>query len=254
MPDHQDATRERARKLGLYGLLAHWDQITDDDAWLRKLLDIEESERKRRSLERRIRNARIGAFKAMPDFDWKWPKKINRSSIDELFNLSFIEEGANVVLLGANGVGKTMIAKNLTYQALLRGYTARFTTASDMLGDLAAQHSTDALVRRLRRYSKPQLLVVDEVGYLSYDNRYADLLFEVVTRRYEQRSIVITTNKQFTDWGVIFPNAACVVTLVDRLVHRSEIIPIEGESYRLKEAKERAAKKRRSRTAGQSKT
>jgi DNA replication protein DnaC len=238
-----DITRERARKLGLYGLLAHWDEI-DDDAWLEKLLQIEEAERMRRSLERRIHNARIGAFKPMADFDWKWPGKAHRPAIDELFSLQFVEEPANVVLLGPNGVGKTMIAKNLAYQALLRGHTARFTSASDMLNDLAGQQTTDSLARRLRRYCSPQLLVVDEVGYLSYDNRYADLLFEVVTRRYEQRSIVITTNKPFAEWGEIFPNAACVVTLVDRLVHRAEIISIEGDSYRLKEAKERAARKR----------
>jgi DNA replication protein DnaC len=240
------ADRDRARRLGLYGLLAHWDEV-QDQAWLPRLLALEDAERGRRSLERRIHNARIGAFKAMADFDWAWPKKIHRPTIEELFTLQFIEEGANVVLLGPNGVGKSMIAKNLAYQALLRGHTARFTAASDMLTDLAAQQTSGSLARRLRRYCNPALLCIDEVGYLSYDNRYADLLFEVVTRRYEHRSIVLTTNKPFAEWSEIFPNAACVVTLVDRLVHRSEIVQIEGDSYRLKEAKERAAKKRKAR-------
>jgi len=154
-----------------------------------------------------------------------------------------------------------MIAKNLTYQAVMRGYTARFAAASDMLNDLAAQQTSGTLARRLRRYCNPQLLAIDEVGYLSllaidevgylsYDNRYADLLFEVVTRRYEQRSIVLTTNRPFAEWGEIFPNAACVVTLVDRLVHRAEIIQIQGDSYRLKEAKERSARKRKARGNG----
>jgi DNA replication protein DnaC len=240
------ADRERAQRLGFYGLLAHWDEV-QGQPWLPHLLEIEDTERRRRSLERRIRSARIGAFKTMADFDWAWPKKIHRATIDELFTLRFIEEGANVVLLGPNGVGKSMIAKNLAYQALLRGHTARFTAASDMLTELAGQSTSGALARRLRRYCNPQLLAIDEVGYLSYDNRYADLLFEVVTRRYEQRSIVLTTNKPFAEWSEIFPNAACVVTLVDRLVHRSEIVQIEGDSYRLKEAKERAAKKRKAR-------
>ena len=245
-----DALRERARKQGLYGLLAHWDQVEGAD-WLPWLLETEESERRRRSLERRIHNARIGAFKAMTDFEWKWPKKIQRAAVDELLRLQFIDEAANVVLLGPNGVGKSMIAKNLAHQAVLRGYTARFTSASDMLADLADQQSSSALARRLRRYCNPQLLVIDEVGYLSYDNRYADLLFEVVTRRYEQNSIVLTTNKPFAEWGEIFPNAACVVTLVDRLIHRAEIVAIEGESYRLKEAKERAARKKKARRGKQ---
>jgi DNA replication protein DnaC len=244
-----EAHHQRARNLGLYGLLAHWNEVQSQD-WLPWVLETEEVERRRRSLERRIHNARVGAFKPMADFNWKWPQKIHRASVDELFTLQFIDEGANVVLLGPNGVGKTMIAKNLTYQAVLRGYTARFTSASDMLNDLAAQQTSGTLARRLRRYCNPALLAIDEVGYLSYDNRYADLLFEVVTRRYEQRSIVLTTNKPFAEWGEIFPNAACVVTLVDRLVHRAEIIQIQGESYRLKEAKERAVRKRKARGNG----
>jgi len=241
-----DSHQERARALGLYGLLANWAEVQDQD-WIPWVLKTEETERRRRSLERRIHNAHIGAFKPMADFNWKWPKKIHRATIDELFTLQFIDEGANVVLLGPNGVGKTMIAKNLTYQAVLHGYTARFASASDMLNDLAAQQTSGSLSRRLRRYCNPALLAIDEVGYLSYDNRYADLLFEVVTRRYEKRSIVLTTNKAFAEWNEIFPNAACVVTLVDRLVHRAEIAQIQGDSYRLKEAKERAARKKKSR-------
>lgn len=236
----------RLRRLGLYGLLANLDEL-EDEPWLAQLLELEEAERRRRSLERRIKNARIGAFKPMADFDWSWPGKVDREAIDELFRFGFIEEAANAVLVGPNGVGKSMIARNLAHQALLRGLTVRFTTASDMLSELAAQESDASLTRRLRRYCRPQLLVVDEVGYLSYDARYADLLFEVVTRRYEERSVVVTTNKPFTEWADVFPNAACVVTLVDRLVHRAEVISIEGESYRLKEAKERAECKRKTR-------
>ena len=138
-----------------------------------------------------------------------------------------------------------MLAKNLAHQAILHGRTASFTLASDMLHDLAAQESTTALARRLRRYTSPTVLAIDEVGYLSYDARYADLLFEVVTRRYQQRPIILTTNKAFGEWNQVFPNAACVVTLVDRLLHRAEILALEG--YRLKEAQERATRKAKSR-------
>lgn len=240
--------RARAKALGLWGLLAHCEELAGQP-WLKQLFELEETERQRRSLERRIANARIGTFTLMADFDWRWPQKLNRELVEELFTFAFLREVANVVLLGPNGVGKTMIAQNLAYQALLRGATVRFTTASAMLNELAGQESGTALQRRLRRYVNPTLLVVDEVGYLSYDNRHADLLFEVVSRRYGQRSIVLTTNKPFSQWSEVFPNAACVVTMVDRLVHKAEIVEINAASYRLKEAKERAARRQAGRAA-----
>ena len=221
-----------------------WRSTLLNEPWLVRVIEIEDAERARRSLKRRLDNSRLGAFKPIADFDWTWPEQCDRSAIEELFSLGFNEEAANVVFIGNKGLGKTMILKNLTHQAVLRGHTARFTLASDMLHDLAAQDSTIALARRLRRYTSPHLLSIDEVGYLSYDSRYADLLFEVVTRRYEQRRpILLTTNKVFGEWNQVFPNASCVGTLIDRLVHRAEIIALEGKSYRLKEAEERAAQK-----------
>jgi len=239
-PDTQ-ALLERARVLGLYGLIDRWDEFAGE-AWIPKLLGIEEDVRTRRSLQRRIQQARLGTFKTLVDFDWAWPKSIDREAVEEVLSLKFVDEGANVIFLGPNGVGKTMLLRNVAYQAVVRGHQVCFTTASDMLSDLAAQDSSTALARRLRRYTHPKLLCVDEVGYLSYDNRYADLFFEVVSRRYDgPRSILLTTNKPFGEWGQVFPHAACVVTLVDRLIHRAEVVPIEGESYRLKEAKDRAA-------------
>jgi DNA replication protein DnaC len=246
-PQSRDALRDRARKLGLYGLLANWHTVAQED-WLPRLLDYEEAERHRRSLEKRLKQARIGSFKPMADFDWQWPKKIDRRAIEELFSFEFVAEAANVVLVGPNGIGKSLIAQNLAHQALLQGFTVRFTSCSEMLHTLARLQSDLSLHRYLQRYCHPQLLVVDEVGYLSYDSRYADLFFEIVTRRYQNRSVVITTNKAFSEWNDVFPNAACVVTLVDRLVHRAEILAIDGESYRLKEAKDRAAKKTKARS------
>lgn len=241
-----ETVRQRLRQLGLYGLLAQAEALMHEP-WFTQVLDIEDAERARRSLQRRLDDARLGTFKPVADFDWAWPTKCDRPLVEELFSLAFVEEAANVVLIGSNGLGKTMLLKNLAYQAVMHGHTARFTLASDMLHDLAAQNTTTALASRLRRYTTPTVLAIDEVGYLSYDARYADLFFEVVTRRYLNRPILLTTNKVFGDWTQVFPNAACVVTLIDRLMHRAEIVALEGESYRLKEAKERVARKAKAR-------
>ena len=232
--------RKRALVLGLRGLLARWDELAHEP-WLRTLLDIEEAERQRRSLERRLAAAKLTMMKPFADFDWKHPKTIDRSLVDELFELHFMRDHVNIVLLGPNGVGKTMLAQNLAHHAVMHGFTARFTTASAMLGDLDAQDGALALRRRLHRYVKPALLVIDELGYLPYTNRYADLLFEVVTQRYLKAPIVITTNRPFSEWAAIFQSATCVGTLLDRLCHRVEIVQIAGESWRLKESMERSA-------------
>jgi len=237
---------ERAERLGLYGLLAHWEELAEEE-WIEPLLSMEEEERARRSLERRVRSAKIGSFKPMCDFDWSWPRKIEREAVEDLFRFEFMNDAANVVLIGPNGVGKTTIAQNLAHQALLRGHTARFVSASMMLGDLTTQDGPIALARRLRRYVAPALLVVDEVGYLSYSSQHADLLFDIVNRRNSDRSTVVTTNKPFGEWNEVFPNSSSVVALVDRLVHRSEIVEIDGESYRLKEATERKEVQRKRR-------
>ena len=166
-----------------------------------------------------------------------------------MMTLDFLKDATNIVLVGPNGVGKTMCACNIGYQAVLAGHTALFTTAGQMLGELAALDSDSALRRKLRHYAAPDLLVIDEVGYLSYSNRHADLLFELVSRRYQQKSTVVTTNRAFADWGEVFPTAACVVSLIDRLMHRAEVVRIDGNSYRAKEAEERQAQRRAERSA-----
>jgi DNA replication protein DnaC len=236
--------RAQAASLRLHGLLVHWSAVMAEPEAARRVaqwLGWEHAERGRRSLERRVRAAHLGQFKPLADFDWGWPEQIDRAAVEELMTLQFLTDATNVVLVGPNGVGKTMCACNLGYQAVMAGHTVLFVTAGQLLGDLAALDSDSALRRRLRHYAMPDLLLIDEVGYLSYSNRHADLLFELVSRRYQHKSTLVTTNKAFAEWGEVFPNAACVVSLVDRLMHRAELVRIEGQSYRAKEAQERLA-------------
>jgi len=247
----QDAMRARASALNLHGLLAHWGDAAER-GWIADLLNWEEQERARRSLERRLGSAHIGKFKQLCDFDWMWPRQCDREAIEALMGLEFLQDHANVVVVGPNGVGKSTIAQNIAHRALLAGHTVLFTTAGQLFGDLAALDSDSALRRRLRHYARPQLLVIDEIGYLSYSNRHADLMFELISRRYETRSTLVTTNRSFKEWCEVFPNAACVVSMVDRLIHNAEIISIDGDSYRLKEAQERTEQRARRRRKAKS--
>src|SRR5689334_14257272 len=161
---------------------------------LEELARSEIQDRSRRSFERRFQHSHVGRFKPMADFEWNWPKKIDRSLIERALTLDFIPEARNLILMGSNGLGKTMVAKNIAYAALQAGYTVMFRTAPEILADLHCD-SPQAFRRKLNRYGRPALLAIDEVGYLSYDTAAADLLYEVVNRRYERRSILITTNK-----------------------------------------------------------
>jgi DNA replication protein DnaC len=246
-----DPLQTRANALHLHGLLGHWSEAVAA-GWAQTLIEWEEEERRVRSMERRLGSAHIGRFKPLCDFDWNWPASIDRATFDSLMTLDFIKEAANVLLIGPNGVGKSTLAQNLAHQALIHGHTVLFTSAGQMLGELAALDSGSALRRRLRHYAAPALLVIDEVGYLSYSNRHADLLFELISRRYQQKSTVVTTNRPFAEWHEVFPNAACVVSLVDRLMHNAEVVSIKGESYRAKEARDRAEQKAKQRRVAKS--
>lgn len=238
---------EKATTLKLFGLCVHWHELSSEElAFVEKLLQWEEIENKARGLQRRLSNAKIGRFKPLADFDWNWPEECDKSMVSDWLQLSFIQEATNIILVGNNGLGKSTIAKNIAHTAVLKGHSVLFVSASKMLGDLVSQDGALALQRRLKHYSNPEVLVIDEIGYLSYSNRHADLLFEIVNRRYENKPTIITTNKAFTEWGEVFPNASCAVSLIDRLVHHADIMVIKGGSYRMKEAQERVKKKSKS--------
>jgi DNA replication protein DnaC len=172
----------------------------------------------------------------MADFEWAWPTHIHRPTVERVLTLDFLAQREDVIVVASHGPGKTMIANNLVHQAILAGHSARFLTAADLILDLTKQETARVLQQRLRTYMRPAPLAIDDVGYLSYDAHAADPLFQVVSRRYEQKSLVITANLPFKQWGHRLPNAACAVALIDRLTHHAEIITIEGESYRKREA------------------
>ena len=219
---------------------AHWSphQI------LEQLVRAEIAERSRRSLERRLRLSGIKKFKPMADFDWSWPAKIERDVIERALTLDFLSESRNLVMVGRNGLGKTMIAQNLCHAAVLAGYSVLFRSAPALLEELHRQ-TPEGRRSKLRTYTNVGLLCVDEVGYLSFDDKAADLLYEVINRRYEHKPVILTTNKSFKEWNEEFPNATCIATMLDRLLHHADVTVIEGESYRVRESEKETAARRR---------
>jgi DNA replication protein DnaC len=179
----------------------------------------------------------------MADFDWSWPTQIERNLIERALTLDFLHPPRNLVLMGGNGLGKTMIAQNLCHRAVLAGYSVAFRSAAALLDDLQRQ-TPEGRRRKIRTYANVGLLCVDEVGYLSFDDKAADLLYEVINRRYERKPVIVTTNKTFQEWGEVFPNATCLVTLLDRLIHHADVTLLAGKSYRLRESELETAARR----------
>jgi DNA replication protein DnaC len=211
---------------------------------LEQLAQDELAERSRRSLERRLRLSGIKRFKSMADFEWSWPSKIEREVIERALTLDFLPEARNLVLVGRNGLGKTMIAQNVCHAAVLAGYSVVFRSAAALLEDLHRQ-TAGGRRNKLRTYANVGLLCIDEVGYLSFDDKAADLLYEVINRRYERKPVILTTNRPFKEWNEVFPNATCIVTLLDRLLHHADVTVIEGDSYRVRESEQETAARRR---------
>jgi DNA replication protein DnaC len=221
---HQDLASQAAKK--------HWSHLD----YLEKLADGEASLRRDRSIERRIRLARFPVIKTLDQFNWSWAKNINRLQVQNLFRLNFIKDKSNIIFLGGVGLGKTHLASALAYAACLKAHSVLFATAIDVINTLAAAQAAGRMKQELKKYTRPALLILDELGFLPIDKAGADLLFQVISLRYEQGALVITSNRAFKDWPEIFNNDSTLTSaILDRLLHHAETVVIEGKSYRMKD-------------------
>jgi len=224
--------KENCRPFAAEGNSNHWTHLD----YLARLIEGEAAARQNRAIVRRIKDARFPVVKTLDAFRWDWPKKINRLQIQDLFRLRFIDEKANAIFLGLCGLGKSHLATALGYAACQQGYSVLFANTIDVINTLSAAQAQGALKTNLKRYLSPALLILDELGYLPIDQRGADLLFQVISQRYERGSIVITSNKAFKQWPTIFNGDSTITSAVlDRLLHHAQTILIEGASFRMKD-------------------
>lgn len=224
--------REHHEPLAAEAASKNWSHV----GFLERLIEGETNLRRERAMQRRIRAAHFPVIKTLDQFDWTWPKKINRPQIQNLMRLAFIEQHANIILLGGVGLGKTHLAIALAYQACIEGHHTLFTSAADIINTLTAAQAAHRLKAELKKYLRPALLVIDELGFMPIDKHGADLIFQVISQRYEQGSIILTTNKTFKTWPSVFNNDSVVTSaILDRLLHHSETVTIQGKSYRMKD-------------------
>lgn len=229
------------RRLELLQIERRLDSIIEDENFSNKnfkeqlclLLEEEINFRQERAVKMRLKLAKFPVVKTIDDFDFAFQPDLDRESVLKLFNLSFIDEKSNIVFVGPSGTGKTHLAISLGIAACQGGYTAYFTTFHDLIETLRKAEQQNRLRRKLQTFNKPHVLVIDELGYLPLDRYDANLFFQLVSNRYESGSIILTSNKTYLDWGNLFPDEAIAVAILDRLLHYSKTIKIQGLSYRL---------------------
>ncbi|MCL6442293.1 MAG: IS21-like element helper ATPase IstB [Alicyclobacillus sp.] len=204
-------------------------------SFLANLLEEELSQRRRRYIQTQVQRAHLPYQKTLEEFDFSFQPSIDRRAIEEFATLGFVQEAFNLVFLGPPGVGKSHLAVALAMKALSAGYSAYFVTVADLLSDLRRAHMDNRLDRRMRKYLRPKLLVIDEVGYYPFAREEANLFFQLVSTRYEHGSIILTSNKSFAEWGELFGDAVLAAALLDRLLHHCHVVNIRGQSYRLRE-------------------
>ena len=244
MTEHNRRLEEHLKYLKLPFIREHCQTLATQAAekqlphidYLEKLADGEAALRRDRSIQRRIQQARFPVIKTLDQFNWSWPKKVNRLQVKNLFRLQFIPDKANVIFLGGVGLGKTHLAAALGYQACLEGHSVLFATAIDVINTLTAAQAAGRMKAELKKYTRPAVLILDELGFLPIDKTGADMLFQVISLRYEQGALVITSNRAFKDWPEIFNNDSTLTSaILDRLLHHAETVIIEGKSFRMKD-------------------
>jgi DNA replication protein DnaC len=201
------------------------------------LVSEEVSRKEQRSVQNRIKSARFPVLKSLDDFDYSFQPSIDKKKVGELSNLRFIDNKENILFLGPSGVGKTHLATSLGVRACESGYKVLFTTLNDMVSILMASIADNSFPSKLRQFVQPALLIVDEFGYLPVSKDGANFLFQVVAKRYETGSIILTSNKSFADWGEVLGDSVIAAAVLDRLLHHSTVFSVRGGSYRLREKK-----------------
>ena len=207
----------------------HWSHLE----YLTELINGEAAARDDRRVSRCIIQARFPVLKTLDQFDWNWPTKINRLMVQNLFHLDFVKQHANVVFVSGTGLGKSHLMTALGHAACQKGHSVLFTGAIEIVNALSEAQASGSVKRALNHYIKPQVLCIDELGYLPIDKFGADCLFQILSHRYERGSTLITTNRVYKQWATIFNNDAVLTSaLLDRLLHHVETVRIEGKSYR----------------------
>jgi DNA replication protein DnaC len=224
----------------------------DYPTYLLRLTERELLDRERRAAERRLKAARFPVVKTIDTFDFKAQGSVNEPLVRELLRGEYIQNRENVLLIGNSGTGKTHLATALGFTACAQGNRVRFSTVTQLVTDLMESREDRQLKRLQKQLARQQVLILDELGYVPFSKAGAELLFDVVRRAYERQSLIVTTNLPFENWVEVLGNERLTGALLDRLTHRVHIIEANGESYRLKEAKERQKPKKRS--SGKSKT
>src|SRR5258708_9596598 len=243
-PSDNDSLNKLLLRLQLPYIRANYHELAQTAAeqqcgtleYWQHLIEGEVARREDKRLAQRIRRARFPLTKTLDQFQWTWPKKINRPQIQNLFRLNFVDQKSNAIFLGGVGLGKTHLCIALGHAACVRGYSVLFTTAIDIVHTLSAATATGSLKRAMQRYLKPKLLVVDQLRYLPIDKIGADLLFQIISERYERGAILMSTNRAFKNWPEIFNNDTTLTSaLLDRLLHHADTCVVEGKSFRAKD-------------------